>query len=106
VGSLGDSLWTGPIALDRLALQENEMIGFDSCPICGGELEQKEVDKLVRGGVHSAVLRVSAQVCLSCGERLYPLDVVGQFEEVRRRLEREETAGFEPIGHFFEVSRT
>ena len=25
---------------------------FDKCPVCGGELEEKEVEKLLRGGVH------------------------------------------------------
>ena len=103
---LSNRLQARPQFVDRLATQENELIGFDRCPICGGELQEKEVEKLVRGGIHSALLRVTAYVCLQCGERLYALDVVQRFEEVRQRLERDETAGFEPIGHFFEASRT
>jgi len=76
---------------------------FEKCPICGGELAEKEVEKLLRGGVHTAVLRVLAQVCLHCGERLYREESVRRFEEVRDKLERQETADFQPIGKTFEV---
>ena len=65
---------------------------FDQCPICGGELIEKEVEKLLRGGEHTAVLRVNAEVCLHCGERLYPPEIVRRFEEIRAKLERQETA--------------
>ncbi|MBA3027542.1 MAG: YgiT-type zinc finger protein [Desulfobacteraceae bacterium] len=44
------------------------MQGFDKCPVCSGEIQEKEVEKLIRGGVHTAILRVSAEVCLHCGE--------------------------------------
>ncbi|WP_339384138.1 YgiT-type zinc finger protein [Microcoleus sp. LEGE 07076] len=37
--------------------------------MCGGEIVIKEVDTLLRGG-HTAILKVSAEVCLSCGKRL------------------------------------
>ena len=92
--------------MDRLTTPENKVIGFDRCPVCGGELQEKDIEKLVRGGVHSAVLHVTARVCLQCGERLFALEVIERFEEVRRLLERDETIGFDPIGRFFEVSRT
>jgi YgiT-type zinc finger domain-containing protein len=52
------------------------MKAFEKCPICGGELEKKEVEKLLRGGKHTAVLRIIAEVCLHCGERLYTEDTV------------------------------
>jgi hypothetical protein len=29
---------------------------FDKCLICGGELVEKEVEKLLKGGVNTAVL--------------------------------------------------
>jgi YgiT-type zinc finger domain-containing protein len=35
------------------------MMPFTKCPICGGELETKEVEKIVRGGKHTAILNVS-----------------------------------------------
>lgn len=78
---------------------------FEKCPVCGGDLAEKEVEKLLRGGPHTAVLLVRAEVCLHCGERLYSQDTVRRFEEIRGKLERQETAGFQPIGQSFQVSR-
>jgi YgiT-type zinc finger domain-containing protein len=78
-------------------------MAFDKCPVCGGELVEKEVEKLLRGGVHTAVLRVRAEVCLHCGERLYSQETVRRFEEIRAKLERQETADFEPLGQSFQV---
>lgn len=80
------------------------MRAFDKCPVCGGELVDKEVEKLLRGGVHTAVCKVQAEVCLRCGERLYSEDTVRRFEEIRAKLERQETAEFEPLGQSFQVA--
>ncbi len=57
---------------------------FDKCPVCGGELE-KEVEKLLRGGVNTAVIKVRAEVCLHCGERMYSQETVKLFEDIRRK---------------------
>lgn len=76
---------------------------FEKCPVCGGELVEKEVEKLLRGGIHTAVLKVRAEVCLHCGERLYSQETVRRFEEIRAKLERQETADFEPLGRSFRV---
>lgn len=76
---------------------------FEKCPVCGGELVEKEVEKLLRGGAHTAVLRVKAEVCLRCGERLYSQETVRRFEEIRSKLRRQETAEFRPMGLSFEV---
>jgi len=76
---------------------------FEKCPLCGGELVEKPVEKLLRGGVHTAVLTVMAEVCLHCGERLYPEETVRRFEEIRAKLARQETAAFETIGSTFQV---
>jgi YgiT-type zinc finger domain-containing protein len=51
---------------------ENRMMPFVKCPVCGGELVEKKVEKLLRGGKNTAILEVDAEVCLRCGERLYP----------------------------------
>ncbi|MFN3466422.1 MAG: YgiT-type zinc finger protein [Candidatus Brocadiales bacterium] len=40
---------------------------FGKCPICGDELVEKKVEKLLRGGHHTAVLKVKADVCLHSG---------------------------------------
>ncbi|MBI4639997.1 MAG: YgiT-type zinc finger protein [Candidatus Tectomicrobia bacterium] len=79
------------------------MMPFEKCPVCGGELVEKEVEKLLRGGVHTAVLKVQAEVCLRCGERLYSQETVRRFEEIRAKLERQETADFQPMGVSFRV---
>jgi len=77
---------------------------FDKCPVCGGELEEKEVEKLLKGGVKIATLKVKADVCLHCGERLYSQETVKLFEGIRRKLERKDVANFQPIGQSFQVT--
>jgi len=79
------------------------MMPFTKCPVCGGELIEKEIEKLLRGGIHTAVLRVRAEVCRHCGERLYSQETVRRFAEVRAKLERQETADFQPLGQSFQV---
>jgi YgiT-type zinc finger domain-containing protein len=79
------------------------MMPFTQCPVCGGEMVEKEVEKLLRGGNHTAVLKVHAEVCLHCGEQLYSEETVRKFEHIRAKLERQETAEFQPIGQSFQV---
>lgn len=79
------------------------MMPFPKCPVCGGEMVEKEVEKLLRGGVHTATIKVQAEVCLRCGERLYPQETVRRFEQIRAKLERKEVAEFQPLGQSFEV---
>ena len=43
------------------------MMPLARCPVCGGELLEKEVEKLLRGGNHTAIVRVRAEVCLRAG---------------------------------------
>ena len=76
---------------------------FEKCPVCGGDLVEKEVEKLLRGGDHTAVVKVEAQVCLHCGERLYSEQTVRRFEEIRAKLERQETKEFQMLGRSFGV---
>jgi YgiT-type zinc finger domain-containing protein len=90
--------------MGQLAKEEKEMKPFDKCPVCGGELVEKEVEKLLKGGVDTAVLRVHADVCLRCGERLYSAETVGRFEQIRQKLERREVAEFKLIGKTFQVA--
>ncbi|MGH7599797.1 MAG: YgiT-type zinc finger protein [bacterium] len=80
------------------------MMPFEKCPVCGGELIEKEVEKILRGGIHTAVLKVRAEVCLRCGERLYSTQTIRRFEEVRAKLERQETEEFQPLGVSFQVA--
>ena len=69
------------------------MMPFEKCPVCGGKLEEKEVEKLLRGGDHTAVLRVEAEVCLHCGEQLYAEETVRLFEQIRNEAPRRKRRG-------------
>ena len=86
-----------------MAHKEKEMMPFEKCSICGGELIEKEVEKLLRGGVHMAVLKVRAEVCLRCGERLYSADTVKRFEQIREKLVKQEVKDFKVLGQTFQV---
>ena len=77
---------------------------FPKCPVCGGETQKKEVEKLIRGGVHTAILRVEADVCLHCGERLYSQETVKYFEQIRGKLNRQDLKDLKPIGQTFQVA--
>lgn len=79
------------------------MLPFSKCPVCGGEVVEKKVEKLLRGGVHVAVVTVRAEVCLRCGERLHSKETIGYFEQIRAKLARQEVEGFEPLGRSFQV---
>jgi YgiT-type zinc finger domain-containing protein len=76
---------------------------FAKCPVCGGELVEKEVEKLLRGGTNTAVMRVKADVCLRCGECLYSEETVRHFEEIRRKLEQDDVSTFRRLGQSFQV---
>ena len=80
------------------------MMPFAQCPACGGEMVEEEIEKLLRGGMHTAAIRVRADVCLHCGERLYSDSVVRRFEEIRAKLERQETSEFQRMGTAFQVA--
>jgi len=73
-------------------------------PRLRGVLDEKEVEKLLRGGVNTAIIMVRAEVCLHCGERLYSQETVRLFEEIRKKLERKEVGNFQPIGQSFKVT--
>lgn len=79
------------------------MIPFENCPICGGELSTRKVEKLLRGGDNTVSLKVDAEVCQRCGERLYAEEVVQSFEEIRSMLRRQEFAHLRPLGRSFTV---
>ncbi len=82
------------------------MMPFTQCPVCGGELVEKQVEKLLRGGCHTAVICIPAEVCLHCGERLYSQDVVRRFEQIRTKLQRQEVEQFQPLGESFRVAES
>lgn len=76
---------------------------FNKCPVCGGDLTEKEVEKLLRGGVNLATVDVRAEVCLRCGERLYSKQTVSRFEQIRKKLASHEVEEFDPLGRSFQI---
>ena len=78
----------------------NNMMPFEKCPVCGGELVEKEIEEPLRGGVNVAVIKVLAEVCLHCGEHLYSQETVRRFEEIRASR----GGGFSPLGQSFQVA--
>ncbi len=83
---------------------EKTMKPFDKCPVCSGDLENKQVEKLLRGGGNTVSMKVLAEVCLHCGERLYAEDVVSSFEEIRGKLRKQEFSHFRVLGQSFTVN--
>jgi len=90
--------------MDRLAKEKEAMSKpFEKCPVCGGRLAEKDVEKLLRGGGNTATVQVRAEVCLHCGERLYSRETVCRFDEIREKLQRHETKGFRVSGQAYVV---
>jgi YgiT-type zinc finger domain-containing protein len=104
MGGVGDGVSARSESLDGWTNQEATMKSFGECPICGGELIAKAVEKLLKGGSHTAALTVNADVCLKCGERLYSSETVRRFERIRQKLARQEVADFQPVGQTFQVA--
>lgn len=82
------------------------MMPFTKCPVCGGEIKQKRVEKILKGGNNTAVLMVTAEVCLHCGERLYSKEIINLFEEIRKKLEKQEVSEFKVLGKSFQIQTT
>jgi YgiT-type zinc finger domain-containing protein len=80
------------------------MRSFEKCPVCGGEIVDKEVEIILKGGSNTASLRVKAEVCLHCGERLYRPETVTRFEEIRKKLSTGDVGEFEPVGKTYQVA--
>ena len=76
---------------------------FEVCPVCGGDLEKKELEEIVRGGSDTAALKVEAMVCLRCGEIIYHERTVRTFERVRAKLRRGETRDMTLVGSSYEA---
>jgi YgiT-type zinc finger domain-containing protein len=66
-----------------------KMKPFERCPVCGGELENKLVEKLLRGGDNIVSVKVSAEVC-----------------EIRDKLCKQEFSRFKILGQSFTVEET
>ena len=70
------------------------------CARCGSsDLEDKAIEKRIRGGDDVAALRVRATVCHHCGERYLPLDAVRALEQARKDLAEGKLTRFRTLGH-------
>jgi YgiT-type zinc finger domain-containing protein len=79
------------------------MIPFNKCPVCGNEVIEKEVEKILRGGDNTAIVNVKAEVCLHCGERFYSKETVSDFEKIRSKLKNQDVKDFKPLGRTYQV---
>ncbi len=77
---------------------------FDKCPICGNDIVEKEVEKLLRDGNNTAVANVRAVVCLHCGGRLYSKEQVLLFKQIRAKHSSCETQNYRHLGNLYQVS--
>lgn len=68
------------------------MAAFDKCPVCGGAIAKKKVEKIVQSGALSEIVKIQAEVCLRCGERLYAPAAVKRSAKIRSKLQREAKA--------------
>jgi YgiT-type zinc finger domain-containing protein len=80
------------------------MMPFQKCPVCGGEVVEKEVEKLLKGGGNTAAVKVLAEICLQCGEQMYDQETIRCFESIRAKLGRGDVAGFSPTGQSYEIA--
>lgn len=87
-----------------MALENRFKEAFEVCPVCGGELVDKRVVKLLRGGTDTATIEVDALVCQRCGERLYPEETVRLFEKIRTKLRRGQTDSMTLVGNSYEAT--
>jgi len=93
------SLNTGLIGISGSSSMKNQ-----KCPTCQGELETKQIEKMLKGGNNTAIIHVEAEVCSKCGEKLYKPDVVSQFTQIRAKLRNQQTEDFQVIGQSFRIS--
>ncbi len=61
---------------------------LDKCPVCGGGIVKKQVNKVLREGNLTEKVKIQADVCLCCGERFYEPEVIKRCEKVRAKLEK------------------
>ncbi|MBF0337737.1 MAG: YgiT-type zinc finger protein [Nitrospirae bacterium] len=76
---------------------------FEKCPLCNGELVEKEVEKILMGSGNTATISVRAEVCIHCGEKLYSKEVINRFEEIREQLKHGNIEEFIEIGKSYQV---
>ncbi len=77
---------------------------FERCPICGGEIRRKKVEKLIKGGNDTASIEVEVDVCLKCGERLYTKEDIQRFEILRKKLIDHDLSSLQLVGRSYQTA--
>ncbi len=63
--------------------------GPSQCPRCGGALDyDREVEKAVRYNDDMALVKVRADVCTQCGERLFRPEMIDLMEQARESMKK------------------
>ena len=76
----------------------------NKCPSCGTDrLEKKSITHTISGGNNTALIDVEAEVCQKCGEILFTPEQVCYFEDIKRKLEKEDVRNFIQIGKNFKL---
>lgn len=79
---------------------------INRCSICGGELAEDIVGKLLRGGGNVASIKVKARVCRKCGDIVYDATTIQKFQAIRETQERNDVADFSLLGKAYAVKWT
>ena len=77
--------------------QNLNMKSLEKCPVCGGGLENQQIEKRLGRGENAISMTVSADVCTGCGEKLSSEAVVKSFEAVRAELKKTAACHFDTI---------
>lgn len=75
------------------------------CPICGGDVVVKEVEKIIKGGDDALFLKVQAGVCLKCGERIYDKETQEEFQRLRKALAERKLEDVERVGNTYRMEK-
>ena len=63
---------------------------MEPCSLCGGEMEEKEVEVIKKAGEKVVVVKdVPAWVCKQCGERYYSIDTVEGIKAIVKEVGEE-----------------
>ncbi len=80
------------------------MTTAELCAVCGGVLETKTVEHLLKGGTNTASILVTADVCSRCGERYFNMEVARSLEAIRHKLLQQEFSHLKNVGQSFTVA--
>ena len=72
-----------------------------SCPLCGGRVEARQEEIVVRGGNHAVVFVSWVGVCTRCGERLYTAEATEKQFRLKQQLEAGDIQGLKKVGQLF-----